>query len=419
MHNIKEIRENPDKFQENLKKRQVDIDVKKIISLDEKNRKLIQQKEILEKEKKDISKSKDKSLFEKSKEISKKISQYSKEQSDIKNDLNQILESIPNVALEDVPVGKDETFNKEVTVNGKLPEFKFKPKSHYELGEKLNMLDFDLATKTTGSRFVFVKEKLALLERAISNFMLDTHTKTNGYTEVSPPLMASAETMFGTGQLPKFETDQFEIKFDDSNDRKFLIPTAEVILTNMVKDQILNLKDLPIRLVASTPCFRKEAGSYGKDTKGMIRQHQFYKVELVSIIEPNKCIDELERMTSCATKILDLLKLPYRKVILSTGDMGFSAEKTYDIEVWLPSENKYREISSCSSCGSFQARRMKARFKNDKNVTEFLGTLNGSGLAVGRTLIAILENYQNEDGSINIPDALKPYMNNLDKITIN
>ena len=419
MHNIKEIRENPDKFQENLKKRQVDIDVKKIISLDEKNRKLIQQKEILEKEKKDISKSKDKSLFEKSKEISKKISQYSKEQSDIKNDLNQILESIPNVALEDVPVGKDETFNKEVTVNGKLPEFKFKPKSHYELGEKLNMLDFDLATKTTGSRFVFVKEKLALLERAISNFMLDTHTKTNGYTEVSPPLMASAETMFGTGQLPKFETDQFEIKFDDSNDRKFLIPTAEVILTNMVKDQILNHKDLPIRLVASTPCFRKEAGSYGKDTKGMIRQHQFYKVELVSIIEPNKCIDELERMTSCATKILDLLKLPYRKVILSTGDMGFSAEKTYDIEVWLPSENKYREISSCSSCGSFQARRMKARFKNDKNVTEFLGTLNGSGLAVGRTLIAILENYQNEDGSINIPDALKPYMNNLDKITIN
>ena len=419
MHNIKEIRENPDKFQENLKKRYVDIDVKKIISLDENNRKLIQQKENLEKEKKEISKSKDKSLFEKSKEISKKISQYSKDQSDIKNDLNKILESIPNIALNDVPVGKDETFNKEVSVNGKLPEFKFKPKSHYEIGEKLNMLDFDLATKTTGSRFVFVKEKLALLERAISNFMLDTHTKTNGYTEVSPPLMASAETMFGTGQLPKFETDQFEIKFDDSNDRKFLIPTAEVILTNMVKDQILNHKDLPIRLVASTPCFRKEAGSYGKDTKGMIRQHQFYKVELVSIIEPNKCIDELERMTSCATKILDLLKLPYRKVILSTGDMGFSAEKTYDIEVWLPSEKKYREISSCSSCGSFQARRMKARFKNDKNVTEFLGTLNGSGLAVGRTLIAILENYQNEDGSINIPDALKPYMNNLDKITIN
>ena len=231
--------------------------------------------------------------------------------------------------------------------------------------------------------------------------------------------MASDSTMFGTGQLPKFETDQFEIKLDDENDRKFLIPTAEVILTNMVKDQILNLKDLPMRLVASTPCFRKEAGTYGKDTKGMIRQHQFYKVELVSIVDPNECLKELERMTDCATKVLDSLKLPYRKIVLSTGDMGFSAEKTYDIEVWLPSENKYREISSCSSCGSFQARRMKARFKNNKNETNFVGTLNGSGLAVGRTLIAILENYQEEDGSIVIPQVLKPYMNNLDKITNN
>jgi len=231
--------------------------------------------------------------------------------------------------------------------------------------------------------------------------------------------MASDNTMFGTGQLPKFENDQFEIKFDDNNERKFLIPTAEVILTNMVKDQILNLKDLPMRLVASTPCFRKEAGTYGKDTKGMIRQHQFYKVELVSIVDPNECLKELERMTDCATKVLDSLKLPYRKIVLSTGDMGFSAEKTYDIEVWLPSENKYREISSCSSCGSFQARRMKARFKNNKNETNFVGTLNGSGLAVGRTLIAILENYQEEDGSIAIPKVLKPYMNNLDKITNN
>jgi len=225
--------------------------------------------------------------------------------------------------------------------------------------------------------------------------------------------------MFGTGQLPKFENDQFEIKVDNNTDRKFLIPTAEVILTNMVKDQILNNKDLPLRFVASTPCFRKEAGSYGKDTKGMIRQHQFYKVELVSIVDPNDSLNELERMTTCATKILDSLKLPYKKVVLSTGDMGFSAEKTYDIEVWLPSENKYREISSCSSCGSFQARRMKARFKNNKNETNFLATLNGSGLAVGRTLIAILENYQDEDGSIKIPDVLKPYMNNLDKITSN
>ena len=300
-----------------------------------------------------------------------------------------------------------------------MPKFKFKPKSHYELGKKLNMLDFDLATRTTGSRFVFVKDKLAELERAISNFMMDTHINFNGYKEVSPPLMASDSTMFGTGQLPKFETDQFEIKLDDENDRKFLIPTAEVILTNMARDQILNLKDLPMRLVASTPCFRKEAGSYGKDTKGMIRQHQFYKVELVSIVDPYECLKELERMTDCATKILDSLKLPYRKIVLSTGDMGFSAEKTYDIEVWLPSENKYREISSCSSCGTFQARRMKARFKNNKNETNFVGTLNGSGLAVGRTLIAILENYQEEDGSIIIPEVLKHYMNNLDKITNN
>ena len=419
MHNIKYIRQNPDQFKEDLNKRFVDLDLKKILSLDKNNRKLIQEKEILEKEKKNISKAKDHSLFEKSKKISEQILKYTKEQSNIKKKLDEILISIPNIALKDVPVGKNESSNKEISKNGEMPKFKFKPKSHYELGKKLKMLDFDLATITTGSRFVFVTDKLAQLERAISNFMMDTHINFNGYKEVSPPLMASDSTMFGTGQLPKFETDQFEIKLDDENDRKFLIPTAEVILTNMVKDQILNLKDLPMRLVASTPCFRKEAGSYGKDTKGMIRQHQFYKVELVSIVDPNECLKELERMTDCATKVLDSLKLPYRKIVLSTGDMGFSAEKTYDIEVWLPSENKYREISSCSSCGSFQARRMKARFKNNKNETNFVGTLNGSGLAVGRTLIAILENYQEEDGSIAIPKVLKPYMNNLDKITNN
>jgi seryl-tRNA synthetase len=281
------------------------------------------------------------------------------------------------------------------------------------------MLDFDLATKTTGSRFVFVKDKLALLERAISNFMLDTHVNVNRYTEISPPLIASEDTMYGTGQLPKFENDQFELKLDDKNDRKFLIPTSEVILTNIVKDKIFDKKDLPMRFVASTPCFRKEAGSYGKDTKGMMRQHQFYKVELVSIVEPEQCLNELDRMTNCATKILDLLELPYRKIELCTGDMGFSAEKTFDIEVWLPYEIKYREISSCSSCGSFQARRMKARYKNDKNETVFLGSLNGSGLAVGRTLVAILENYQQSDGSIIVPKVLKPYMGNIDKITKN
>ena len=419
MHNIKDIRKDIDNFKNTIKNRNVDVDFDQILNLDEENRKLIQEKEKLEMEKKSISKSKDVTLFEKSKEISNKIDDLSKNQKNFKDQLDQILSNIPNLPLNDVPVGKDENSNKEVVKSGEIKEMSFKPKSHYEIGEKLNMLDFDLATKTTGSRFVFVKDKLASLERAISNFMIDTHVNNNGYTEISPPLMATDNTMFGTGQLPKFENDQFEIKFDDKNDRKFLIPTAEVILTNMVKNQILNLKSLPMRLVASTPCFRKEAGSYGKDTKGMIRQHQFYKVELVSIVENNKCIEELERMTNCATKILDDLQLPYRKIILSTGDMGFSAEKTYDIEVWLPSENKYREISSCSSCGTFQAKRMKARYKNNNNENEFVGTLNGSGLAVGRTLIAILENYQTEDGSIIIPEKLRPYMNNMEKIGIN
>ena len=416
MHNIKDIRDNIDNFEKSLLKRNIKIEKANIVNLDKENRKLIQDKELLEKEKKNISKTKDQNLFEKSKEISKKIEKLSRDQSEIKIKLDTILSSLPNIPIDDVPVGKDENSNVEIKKFGEIKKFDFKPKSHFELGNDLNMLDFDLATKTTGSRFVFVKNQLALLERALSNFMLDTHINKNNYLEISPPLIANENTMYGTGQLPKFENDQFELVLDDKNDRKFLIPTAEVILTNMVKDKILQVKDLPLRFVASTPCFRKEAGSYGKDTKGMIRQHQFYKVELVSIVEPNNCNDELERMTNCATNILDLLKLPYRKMLLCTGDMGFSAEKTYDIEVWIPSENKYREISSCSSCSSFQARRMKARYKNSKNETNFVGTLNGSGLAVGRTLIAILENYQQSDGSIKVPDVLKPYMNNMEKI---
>ena len=419
MHNIKEIRNNLDLYKSSFKKRFLEIDINEILELDKKNRKLIQEKENLEKEKKDISKSKDKTLFKKSKDISTKIDKLNKTQLEVKYKLDHILSTLPNLPLNDVPTGKDESSNLEVLKVGVIPNFNFKIKSHYELGKAFDMLDFDLATKTTGSRFVFVKDKLALLERAISNFMLDTHININGYTEISPPLIASANSMFGTGQLPKFENDQFELKLDDKNDRKFLIPTAEVILTNMVKDKIFDKKDLPMRFVASTACFRKEAGSYGKDTKGMMRQHQFYKVELVSIVEPEQCLNELDRMTNCATKILDLLELPYRKIVLCTGDMGFSAEKTFDIEVWLPYENKYREISSCSSCGSFQARRMKARYKNDKNETVFLGSLNGSGLAVGRTLVAILENYQQSDGSIIVPKVLKPYMGNIDKITKN
>ena len=419
MHNIKDIRSDIDKFIESISKRNIKLDKNEITELDIKNRTLIQEKEKLEKEKKDISKTKDKTLFEKSKKISLEIDSISKKQSEVKIELENILSSIPNIPLEDVPNGKDESSNIEIEKKGNIKKFNFQPKSHHEIGEKLNMMDFDLATKTTGSRFVFIKDKIALLERALSNFMLDKHILENGYTEISPPLLASENTMYGTGQLPKFESDQFELKLDDKNDRKFLIPTAEVILTNIVKDKIINKKDVPMRLVAATPCFRKEAGSYGKDTKGMIRQHQFYKVELVSIVEPNHCSDELERMTNCATGILDSLKIPYRKVILCSGDMGFSAEKTYDIEVWLPSENKYREISSCSSCGTFQSRRMKARYKNDKNETNHVGTLNGSGLAVGRTLIAILENYQEADGSITVPEVLRPYMNNLKKITNN
>jgi len=416
MHNIKDIRNDTEFFKKALKQRLVSIDIDKILKLDENNRKYIQERETLEKEKKDISKSKDKSLFEKSKKISIEIEKFNKLQIDTKTELDAILSSIPNIPHLDVPIGKNENSNVEILKSGVIPKFKFSPKSHYELGENLNMLDFDLATRTTGSRFVFVKDKLALLERALSNFMLDTHININGYKEISPPLIATESTMFGTGQLPKFDNDQFELKLDDSSDRKFLIPTAEVILTNIVKDKIIDKKELPMRMVASTPCFRKEAGSYGKDTKGMIRQHQFYKVEMVSIVEFDKCMSELDRMTDCATKILDLLILPYRKIILCTGDMGFSAEKTFDIEVWLPSENKYREISSCSSCGSFQARRMRARYKNDNKETVPVGTLNGSGLAVGRTLVAILENYQQVDGSIIIPDVLKPYMNNINKI---
>ena len=416
MHNIKLIRENKDFFLKKLSQRNIDISLETLLNLDIKNRELIKNKEKFEQEKKIISKKKDKSLFAKSKEISREIEKLDNSQIKIKEDIESILGSLPNIALDDVPIGKDENSNKEIKKVGEIPNFEFNPLSHYEIGKKLDLMDFDMASKVSGSRFVFLRGSLALLERAISNFMLDIHIKEFGYEEISPPLIVSDTTMFGTGQLPKFEKDQFEIKLDSESGRKFLIPTAEVVLTNFVRESFLKKEQLPLRLVASTACFRKEAGSYGKDTKGMIRQHQFYKVELVSIVEPNKCIGELDRMTDCAQHILKMLKLPYRQVLLSTGDMGFSAEKTYDLEVWLPSEKKYREISSCSSCGQFQARRMKARYKNEKNETDFLGTLNGSGLAVGRTLIAIMENYQQKDGSIIVPDVLKPYMRGQESI---
>ena len=411
MHNIKDIRKNLEFYVKKFNERNINADLKNLLELDKENRNLIQKKESLEHEKKTISQQKDKKLFEKSKNISAEILKISDKQVKVNSAIKKIISILPNTALDDVPIGKDEKSNKEISKSGNIHNFSFDPKSHFEIGKKLNLMDFDAASKTSGARFVYLKGELALLERALSNFMLDIHTKKFGYKEVSPPLIVNESSMYGTGQLPKFETDQFEIKFDDNNERKFLIPTAEVILTNMVRDSFIKKEDLPIRIVASTACFRKEAGSYGKDTKGMIRQHQFYKVELVSIVDHLKAINELERMSECAQEILKLLKLPYRVILLSTGDMGFSAEKTYDLEVWIPSEKKYREISSCSSCGQFQSRRMNAKYKNEKNETNYLATLNGSGLAIGRTLIAIMENYQQKDGSILVPEVLMPYMN--------
>jgi len=420
MHNIKDIRNQKDLFIKKLKDRNFTLSIDDLLNLDAKNRQLIQEKESFEQEKKIISKKKDPGNFELSKKLSKKIQELEDKQKKILIDIHKILDSIPNIALDDVPIGKDESANKEIEIFSKPKKFDFNILSHYEIGKKLDMLDFETATKTTGSRFVFLKKNLALMERALINYMLDMHTRKFEYIEVSPPILANYGTMFGTGQLPKFTEDQFEVKLNEENDkdRKFLIPTAEVVLTNMVRESVLKFQSLPLRVTAHTPCFRKEAGSYGKDTKGMMRQHQFHKVELVSIVHPEKRLEELDRMVNCAEQILKSLDLPFRKILLSSGDMGFSAEKTYDLEVWIPSENKYREISSCSSCGQFQARRMNAKFKNKDNKNDFVATLNGSGLAVGRTMIAIIENFQEKDGSVRVPAPLRPYMHNLEKIKI-
>ena len=415
MHNLKELRKNLDSLKKKFKNRNIDFDIDNFKRKDDLNRNLINKKEKLEQEKKSLSKTKEKSNFEKSKVISQEILELEKKQIISQAEIDNIIFSLPNLALDDVPIGKDAKSNKFIKKKGSIKKFSFKIKSHIELGAKDQNIDFDTSIKLSGSRFVVLKDKFAMLERALINFMLDTHVNEFDYTEISPPLIVNEDVMFGTGQLPKFEEDQFEIKFNNTDQRKFLIPTAEVVLTNLVRKSIIKKDLLPKRFVASTPCFRKEAGSYGKDTKGMIRQHQFYKVELVSIVEPNKCPEELERMLSCAESILEKLEIPYQVVLLSSGDMGFSAEKTYDIEAWIPSEDKFREISSCSSCGTFQARRMGAKYKSD-NGNQFVGTLNGSGLAVGRLMIALLENNQNEDGSINIPNVLKKYMNNLEKI---
>ncbi|MGK2922514.1 MAG: serine--tRNA ligase [Methyloceanibacter sp.] len=372
-------------------------------------------------------------------------------------ELHDLLAGIPNMPADDVPVGPDESANVELRKVGELPRFDFTPKEHFEIGEALGLMDFETAAKLSGSRFVVLKGKLARLERALAQFMLDLHTDEHGYTEVNPPLLVRDDTMFGTAQLPKFEEDQFaahkpmlgeaewnefiDSQLNDSHwetvpgkethvrlneegrriaegfNRHWLIPTAEVPLTNLVREDITDEAKLPMRVTAGTPCFRAEAGAAGKDTRGMIRQHQFSKVELVSVTTPEQSAEEHERMTKCAETVLQKLGLPYRVVVLSTGDMGFAARKTYDIEVWLPGQDTYREISSCSNCGDFQARRMNARYRpKDSKATQFVHTLNGSGVAVGRALIAVLENYQGADGSVRIPDVLQPYMGGLTRI---
>ncbi|WEX07325.1 serine--tRNA ligase [Chelativorans sp. AA-79] len=325
--------------------------------------------------------------------------------------LRDLLAGIPNIPLDDVPVGPDETANVEIRRSGKaeVPNW---AKEHFEIGEALGLMDFERAAKLSGARFTVLTGTLARLERALGQFMLDLHTTEHGYTEVQPPLLVRDEALFGTGQLPKFAEDQFR-----TTDGRWMIPTAEVPLTNLVREEILDAEKLPLRFTALTPCFRSEAGSAGRDTRGMLRQHQFYKVELVSITDAESSMEEHERMTACAEEVLKRLDLPYRTVVLCTGDMGFGARKTYDIEVWLPGQKTYREISSCSVCGDFQARRMNARYRaaGDKQ-PRFVHTLNGSGTAVGRALIAVMENYQNEDGSISIPEILQPYMGGLKKI---
>jgi len=415
MHNIKDIRKNLDLYKKKIAERNASVDFDELISLDKKNRDFILEKETREQEKKILSKSKDEKNFKKSKILSKEIEDISNKQIVLQNKINAIISNIPNIAHDDVPIGKDELSNKIVKKNGKIRSFDFEIKSHVEIGEKNKQIDFKNSVKLSGSRFVILNSNYALLERALINFMLDTHVNKFSYKEISPPLLVNEKVMFGTGQLPKFEEDQFEIKLSKDEERKFLIPTAEVVLTNLVRETTIDEKDLPLRFVAATPCFRKEAGSYGKDTKGMMRQHQFYKVELVHIVDPANSLKELDFMLSCAEEILKLLEIPYQVVLLSSGDMGFSAEKTFDIEIWIPSENKYREVSSCSSCGTFQAKRMQTKFKSSKE-TNFVATLNGSGLAVGRLMIGLIENYQNNDGTITIPPVLRKYMNNQEKI---
>jgi seryl-tRNA synthetase len=354
-------------------------------------------------------------LMEEVARIKDRLAALEAEDKELGEALDTILAGIPNLPEADVPDGADETQNVEVRRWGNPRNYAFQPKEHFEIGEALGMMDFEAAAKLSGARFVVLRRHLARLERALAAFMLDIHTLEFGYTETQVPYMVRDHVLYGTGQLPKFGEDLFRTTND-----YWLIPTAEVPLTNLVADSILDEKDLPQRFTAYSPCFRSEAGAAGKDTRGMIRQHQFTKVEMVSIAHPDHSEEEHQRMTRAAETVLERLELPYRTIILCTGDMGFGARKTFDIEVWLPGQNTYREISSCSNCGDFQARRMKARFRaaGEKN-TRFVHTLNGSGLAVGRTMVAILENYQNEDGSVTVPEKLRPYMGGLEVIRAN
>ncbi len=418
MHDIKSIRDNPQGFDTGLAKRGLPAQAQELLALDDTRRGLIARLQALQERRnaasKEIGQAMGKGDKAKADEIKAEVARIKdgmpQEEEALKAAeaaLHGVLAAIPNLPGDDVPVGPDETANVEIRRHGR-PKGLNAAKQHFEIGEALRLMDFETAAKISGARFVVLKGALARLERALGNFMVDLHTREHGYTEVAPPLIVRDETMFGTAQLPKFVDDQFH-----TTDGRWLIPTAEVSLTNLVRESVLEEEALPIRVTAWTPCFRAEAGAAGRDTRGMIRQHQFAKVELVSITTPEQSGDEHERMTKCAEEVLKRLDLPFRTLTLSTGDMGFSARKTYDIEVWLPGQNAYREISSCSVCADFQARRMDARYKpKEGKGPRFVHTLNGSGVAVGRALIAVLENYQNPDGSVTIPDVLRPYMNN-------
>ena len=423
MLDSKTLRKETKKVSLSLKKRGSDFDLDSYLKMDQKMRDLISTVEELRSSKNNINKSiaspeiseNDKSdLISEVGTINKKLKESEQSLNELSEQTKKMGLEIPNILDESVPEGSSEEENIEVRSWGKLPKFDFEPKDHSELGESNGGIDFESAAKLSGSRIVVMKDGYARLHRALKQFMLDVQTEENGYTEMYVPNIVRSDCLEGTGQLPKFAEDQYKIENEEG---LYLIPTAEVPLTNLIRESILEENELPIKMTAHTPCFRQEAGSYGKDTKGMIRQHQFEKVELVHIVKPDESYEALEELTKNAESILQKLKLPYRLMLLCSGDTGFSAAKTYDLEVWLPSQETYREISSCSNCESFQSRRMKARYKNSKSKqTDYPHTLNGSGLAIGRTLIAVLENNQNDDGSVTIPDVLRPYMQNRERI---